>query len=59
VADDEKPSCGCGHPLDEHAWSGWGDHTVCVEKLPTFPDGGWYGVCPCVRYPDASKEDDS
>jgi hypothetical protein len=38
----------CGHPLDEHADSGWGPNTVCVQKLDTFPDGGWYGVCPCV-----------
>jgi hypothetical protein len=45
--------CECGHPLAEHAESGWGPHTVCVEALPTFPDGGWYGVCPCVRHDDA------
>jgi hypothetical protein len=44
--------CECGHSLSEHAESGWGLNTVCVEKLPTFPDGGWYGVCPCVRHGD-------
>jgi hypothetical protein len=39
-------ACECGHPIAEHAWSGWGENTVCVEQLPTFPEGGWYGVCP-------------
>jgi hypothetical protein len=38
----------CGHALAEHADSGWGPNTVCVQKLDTFPEGGWYGVCPCV-----------
>jgi hypothetical protein len=41
--------CECGHLLAEHAESGWGPYTVCVEKLDTFPEGGWAGVCPCVR----------
>lgn len=41
--------CECGHPVDDHVASGWGPHTVCVVKLDTFPHGGWYGVCPCVR----------
>jgi hypothetical protein len=45
-------ACECGHPIAEHAWSGWGENTVCVEQLPTFPEGGWYGVCPCVRHGD-------
>lgn len=42
--------CECGHPINEHAWSGYGPHTVCVEMLDD-PDDGWYGVCPCVRRP--------
>lgn len=40
--------CECGHPLVDHADSGWGPHTVCVERLPDENDG-WYGTCPCVR----------
>lgn len=40
--------CECGHPIAEHAESGWGENTVCVEPMAK-PDEGWYGVCPCVR----------
>lgn len=47
--------CNCGHPLAEHAESGWGPNSVCVHKLPTWPDGGWYGVCPCVRTDDLEE----
>jgi hypothetical protein len=43
--------CECGHPLAEHAESGWGPNTVCVEKLDD-ENAGWYGVCPCVRTGD-------
>jgi hypothetical protein len=42
------PCPNCGHELADHAESGWGPNTVCVEKLDTFPHGGYYGVCPCV-----------
>ncbi len=38
----------CGHELADHAESDWGPNTVCVEKLDTFPEGGFCGVCPCV-----------
>jgi hypothetical protein len=41
--------CECGHPIADHAESGWGPNTVCVARLATFPDGGFHGVCPCVR----------
>ncbi len=44
----QGPCPNCGHELAEHCESGWGPHTVCVEKLDTFPDGGFHGVCPCV-----------
>jgi len=43
--------CECGHLIAEHASSGWGPNSVCVEKLEDENDG-WSGVCPCVRYPD-------
>lgn len=38
-------TCECGHSADEHACG-----YICTHKLDTFPDGGWHGVCPCVRY---------
>jgi hypothetical protein len=41
--------CECGHPLAEHAESGWGPNTVCVEQLDD-ENAGWYGVCPCIRH---------
>lgn len=43
--------CECGHAIAEHAESGWGPNTVCVEPMAK-PDEGWYGVCPCVRHGD-------
>ena len=45
---ESAPVCECGHPVAEHAWSGWGDNSVCVEQLQEENDG-WDGVCPCVR----------
>jgi len=47
--------CECGHPLTEHADSGWGPNTVCFHVLPD-PDAGMHGVCPCVRYGDEGHE---
>lgn len=46
--------CECGHPLADHAWSGWGENTVCVEKLDD-DTAGFYGVCPCVRREERSE----
>lgn len=37
--------CECGHPVIDHVGSNWGPHSVCVEHV----EGGWHGVCPCVR----------
>lgn len=54
------PCPNCGHELAEHTESDRGANTVCCEKLPTFPEGGFHGVCPCVlpddveAYADAS-----
>jgi len=45
----------CGHPLHEHADSGWGPNTVCVEKLPDETDG-YCGVCPCIRRGDEGDD---
>ena len=42
------PCPNCGHELADHAESDHGPHTVCVQTLDTFPDGGFHGVCPCV-----------
>lgn len=46
------PCPNCGHELADHTESGWGPNTVCCEKLPTFPEGGYYGVCPCILTDD-------
>lgn len=48
--------CRCGHPIEEHAESGWGPNSVCVERLPN-EDEGWYGVCPCVRHGEGDGDD--
>lgn len=52
----ERIVCGCGHPLDEHAESGWGPNSVCVEPLDD-ENAGWDGVCPCVRHGDEEEND--
>lgn len=48
-------TCRCGHPIAEHAESGWGPNTVCVEPMAD-ENAGWYGVCPCVRHGDEEDE---
>lgn len=47
-------ACECGHPLAEHAESGWGPNSVCVEVMAD-PDAGWFGVCPCVRHGEETR----
>lgn len=39
--------CECGHPIDEHADSGWGPRAICTH--PSWDPDGWHDVCPCVR----------
>jgi hypothetical protein len=40
----EHGYCECGHSMTEHTADG-----ICFARLPTFPEGGFHGVCPCVR----------
>ena len=46
--------CDCGHGPEMHDQGG-----ICCAKLPTFPEGGFYGVCPCTpEWLEALKEEE-
>jgi hypothetical protein len=55
VAFPDAALCECGHPIAEHAASGWGPKSVCVTPVPD-DDNSWYGVCACVRCEDGWDE---
>lgn len=51
----QEATCECGHLIAEHAESGWGPNTVCIEPMANENEG-WHGVCPCVLHGDEEGE---